>query len=311
MGAGLSAGVDGDVGGPRFDRPIANGGYQWHYVDGVSDDGAFAVVAIALLGNPFSPAYARAAHGNPLSFCALNVAVYGRRGSVWSLTERAVGASDRTASRVAIGPSSMAWENDALVVRVDEKKAPFGGALRGTIRLRPEASGTTPIALHAAHTWWPVAPVSRIEVDLDGIRFAGHGYHDANAGDAPLETAFSHWTWSRARLRNGSAFVAYDSVGVGGVRARAFSFDRRGARTEVDGIPSHRLPRTRWGLHRSARGPRARLVRALEDTPFYARSLVRSRLFGDDVTMMHETLSCERLAARWVRFLLPFRTRRA
>src|ERR1044071_8660412 len=46
--------------GPRFDAPVANEGYRWFYLDAVSDDRASSVVVIALLGNPFSPRYARA-----------------------------------------------------------------------------------------------------------------------------------------------------------------------------------------------------------------------------------------------------------
>ena len=70
--------------GPAFDRPIPKEGYRWHYVDGVSFDGAFAIVVIALVGNPFSPAYARArvrtCEVSPLTYSAMNVALYGPGG---------------------------------------------------------------------------------------------------------------------------------------------------------------------------------------------------------------------------------------
>jgi carotenoid 1,2-hydratase len=53
-----------------------------------------------------------------------------------------------------------------------------------------------------------------------------------------------------------------------------------------------------------------RLVRTLEASPFYARSLVELRLRGQDVTAFHESLDLDRFRAPWVRFLLPWRIRR-
>jgi carotenoid 1,2-hydratase len=49
------------------------------------------------------------------------------------------------------------------------------------------------------------------------------------------------------------------------------------------------------------------VVRTLDDGPCYARSLVRTRVLGRDVTAMHEVLSGDRLRRAWVRFLLGFR----
>lgn len=275
----------------------------------MSEDGRFAVVAIALVGSPFSPAYARSG-GDPLRHCALNVALYGPRASVWSLTERRIDPAHRCADGIALGESSMRWQGDALVIDVDERRAPIGRRLRGRIRLTPEDVTDSCVALDPAHSWWPVAPRARIEVDLDGVSFRGHGYHDANAGDAALPSAFARWSWSRARMRRG-AFLAFDVVRPSGaVDERAF-VETQGRIEPIESLPCQPLAQTRWGLRRSVRGDRARLVRRLEDTPFYARDLVASRVLGEDVTMMHETMSCERLAAPWVRFLLSFRTRRA
>jgi carotenoid 1,2-hydratase len=63
--------------------PIPSGGYAWWYVDALSDDGAHALTLIAMLGNVFSPFYARArAQGgpaDPLAHCTMNVALYGPR----------------------------------------------------------------------------------------------------------------------------------------------------------------------------------------------------------------------------------------
>lgn len=268
---------------------------------------------IALVGSPFSSAYARAGR-DPLRYSALNVALYGPNGSSWSLTERSITPADRAGDGVAIGRSAMRWRGDSLAIDIDERRAPFGGPLRGAIRLHPETITTARIGLDAErdarHSWWPIAPRARIEVELDGIRFQGHGYHDANAGDAPLATAFDSWTWSRARTREGS-LLTYDVVHRDGQQTQRALLSGATLEPIADPLPASKLARTRWRLDRGARGERVELVRDLEDTPFYARSLVRSRFRGEDVTMMHETMSCSRLATPWVRFLLPFRTRRA
>jgi carotenoid 1,2-hydratase len=49
------------------------------------------------------------------------------------------------------------------------------------------------------------------------------------------------------------------------------------------------------------------IVSTLEDTPFYARSLLKTRLMGEDLTAMHETLNVRRLVSWPVRFMLPFK----
>ena len=58
---------------------------------------------------------------------------------------------------------------------------------------------------------------------------------------------------------------------------------------------------------RSDSGTHACLVRTLEDTPFYARSLVATTLMGERVVAMHESLSLDRVANPIVRLMLPFR----
>lgn len=290
----------------------------------MSDDGAHAIVVIALLGNPFSPAYARAraagARLQALDFCALNVGVYARDRSAWALHERPIATSDRGPASLCIGTSTMRWDGDALVVDIDERSAPFGGRVRGTVTLHPAALGPDARALDGGglHTWWPIAPRGRIEVALDepGLRFAGHGYLDANAGDVPLEATFARWTWSRATIDGRRTAITYDVVERSGSE-RSFAIAIDAQREEVEALPGLRdapLPRTRWRLDRSARtedrGAPPRIARELEDTPFYARALVETRLGGASVVAVHEELSLERLERGWVRFLLPFRMRR-
>ena len=288
----------------------------------MSDDGEHAIVVIALLGSPFSAAYARAQHGNatadPLSFCALNVAVYGPRGAAWSLREREIRDEDRSIDTLRLGQSVVAWQRGRLVIDIDERTTPFGRPLRGRVVVHPEEPGTSRHALdpEARHLWWPVAPLSRVEVSLSepDLRFSGPGYHDANAGDVPLGATFRTWTWSRARLAD-RAVITYDvTFRDGRTSSIALGHDRSGVTPIPDRLHRAALPRSTWGLDRTARadpGTRPRIVRSLEDGPFYARALVGLEAFGRRGLAMHETLSADRLDRRWVRFLAGFRTGKA
>jgi carotenoid 1,2-hydratase len=70
------------------------------------------------------------------------------------------------------------------------------------------------------------------------------------------------------------------------------------------------LTTTGWRIRRETRadaGGAATIVRTLEDTPFYARTLVSTQLLGVPVTAVHESLDLNRFASRWVQTLLPFR----
>ena len=73
-----------------------------------------------------------------------------------------------------------------------------------------------------------------------------------------------------------------------------------------------RLSTTGWRIARHVRaepqeGVAPRVLRTLEDTPFYARSLVQARLCGQSVQAMHETLDARRFASPVVQALLPWR----
>lgn len=287
----------------------------------MSDDGATGLVVIGMLGNVFSPAYAasrrRDARPEPLDFCTMNVALYGRRGDAFALTERRRHEVSRTRDELVIGRSVMRWEHGALRVDLDERRAPFGGRIRGRVRLEPG-----PVLSHHAvldakgrHHWWPVTVNARAVVELDepGLRFSGNAYHDVNAGDEGLEDGFSSWSWSRGATRSG-AVVAYDVTRRSGEKASlGVRVDRRGVATPLGESAWSPLPRTRWRLERHTRSDReggAQLARTLEDTPFYARSLVESTLHGERVRAVHEVVDLDRFASSWVRFLLPFRMHR-
>jgi carotenoid 1,2-hydratase len=231
------------------------------------------------------------------------------------MTERGRGQLRRSATELVIGPSSVDWDGDRLTVRIDERGAPIPRRVRGTVRLHPKAVTDHAIALDPAgrHRWWPIAPESRVEVELDepGLRWSGNGYLDTNAGDEPLEAGFREWDWSRTRLRQGSA-VLYDMTYLNGRRrSLALRFDGKGGAEEFEPPPATPLPKTFWWrIPRATQtdpGSAARIVETLEDTPFYARSTVSARLLGEPVTAFHESLSLTRFDTRLVQLMLPFR----
>ena len=203
-GTGSSDGGDfGPVGGGsgprrlRFDEHVPSGGYAWWYVDALSDDGQHGLTIIAFIGSVFSPYYAWArAHGegDPLNHCALNVALYGRDRKRWAMTERGRGHVGRASSSLAIGPSLLTWDGDALTIRIDEVTAPAPSRIRGVVRVYPKALTSRAFALDPAdrHRWWPIAPSAHVEVTLEqpALRWSGDGYLDSNTGEAPLEAAF-------------------------------------------------------------------------------------------------------------------------
>lgn len=284
----------------------------------MSDDGNSALVVIAMLGNVFSPYYAAARRVrrevDPLAHSTMNVALYTRRGNAWALTERNQNAVRRTRHELLIGNSVMRWERGELLVDLDERRAPFGGNIRGSVRLTPSTTLSHHVVLDdkARHHWWPTALGARAEVRLSepNLSFSGEAYHDVNAGDEGLEEGFRDWTWSRGRTKRG-VVVTYDVTRKSGTRGSTrFVVDARGRMEPLPDLPSAPLARTKWRLQRelpSDRPELGRLVKTLEDTPFYARSLVESRVLGEDLRAVHETVSLERFASPWVQFLLPFR----
>jgi carotenoid 1,2-hydratase len=307
--------------GLGFAQAVAPGGYAWWYVDALSDDGRNALTLIAFVGSVFSPYYARARkrqEGDPLHYCALNVALYGGEGKRWALTERGRAVVRRTHDALAIGPSMLAWDGSALTIDIDEVTAPLPSRIRGRVRLHPRALVDRTFALDAAqrHRWSPLAPDARVEVALErpALRWAGAGYLDSNAGDAPLENAFSGWHWSRAHRAGGSS-VLYDVVRRdGGHVSLALQFDSAGGIRAFSPPPVAPLPQTGWRVARATRSEvesAAKVLTTLEDTPFYARSLISAHLHGAPVTAVHESLSLDRFRSGWVQMLLPFRMPRA
>jgi carotenoid 1,2-hydratase len=248
----------------------------------------------------------------------MNVALYSPRASAWAFAESAIPDAGRAEDRVSIAGSTMEWRDDRLVATINERTIPMRLPLRGTVIVHPLVPTNLELTIDGdgLHRWWPAAPLARIEVDLPvpGLRFAGHGYYDANAGSVPLDRTFEAWNWSRATNQNFS-FLTYDiACATGAERSIAFKLSKNGEVTWRTPSPSMALPRTAWGIDRRIRadpGDRPRIIRSLEDGPFYGRALVEASLEGEKVIAMHEVLAAHRLRRRWVHFLTRFRMRSA
>ncbi len=275
---------------------------------------------IAFVGSVFSPFYygaRQAGPADPMQHCAINIAVYRRTGRSWAFSEWPRTMVERHADSLRIGTSTLAWSGDVLEARIDERRVGPWGRVRGTLRVHADGIVGIPHFLdeRSRHTWWPVAPTARIEVELEqpSVRFSGTGYHDANAGSRPLESDFRSWTWSRARLERGTA-VLYDVVRREGGPLSLSRFFPAGGGEPLDVEAPHRvrLATTPWRTRRSTRtdGPRPRVIRTLEDSPFYARSLVETGLQGRRVVSVHEALDLDRFARPLMQRMLPYRIRR-
>jgi carotenoid 1,2-hydratase len=264
----------------------------------------------------FSPYYAwarRRGGGDPLQHCALNVSLYGKpRG--WTLTERGSAAVQRDPEMLRIGPSALTWDGTGLTVRIDEITAPLPSRIRGVVRVLPSALTSCRFSLDQAgrHRWSPLAPTARVEVRLEqpALRWSGDGYLDSNDGDAPLEEDFVEWDWSRAPLPGGATVLYNVTRRTGPDLAMALRFDRAGQVEHFPPPPRASLAPTLWRMPRRTRcdeGAQAVVRQTLQDAPFYARSVIETRIAGEQVTAMHESLSLDRFRQLWVQAMLPFR----
>lgn len=229
------------------------------------------------------------------------------------MTERGRGALRRSADRLEIGPSSLRWDHGGLTIDVDEISSPLPRHIRGTIRVEPVTTNDVPFILdeRGGHVWQPIAPSARVRVEFDApdLAWEGIGYFDTNRGNEPLERGFSEWTWSRSDLEE-ETIVFYDATRRDGSScALALRFDHSGEPIAFEAPPRATMARTHWRVTRDTRCEENRAIvqRTFEDTPFYARSLVETTLFGRRTAFMHESLSLARFANPIVRCMLPFR----
>jgi carotenoid 1,2-hydratase len=232
------------------------------------------------------------------------------------MTERGSNSVERNAEHFRVGPSQLTWRGDHLEIDLNEISVPLPQRVRGTVRVYPDALCSYVNALddQGKHRWGPIAPCARIEVDLvkPGLRWQGNAYLDSNEGDEPVTVPFKTWDWSRARLADGSTAVIYDVTQLNGARTLLAERFKPDGSWESFQAASKReaLPSTLWRINRGVRsdtGTNSSVIETLEDTPFYARSLLQTQLLGEQVTAVHETIEPPRLKSRAVQMMLPFR----
>ncbi len=300
------------TGRPDFSVTPPRGGYVWWYLDAVSDDGAYGITVIAFIGSVFSPYYAlsrRFGAGDPLRHCTVNVALYGRTRR-WAMTERAGGPAARGRDFIAIGRSGMSWGGNGLTVALSEVALPLPRRILGTVRLVPSSVESRVTALDAAgrHRWQPIAPCARVEVAMEqpNLSWSGPAYFDTNSGDRPLEADFDRWDWCRAPVPGGTV-VLYDVDRPDGRTALAMRYAADGGVEDFEVPRRVALPRTAWRVGRTVCALDPVVRETLEDTPFYARSVVEGEVLGQRVTALHESLSLRRFSNPVVQAMLPFR----
>ena len=233
------------------------------------------------------------------------------------MTDRGAAALRQSRDVFEVGPSRMAWRGDRLVIDIDERAAPpVPGRVRGRITVVPSALTAEELALtpDERHRWRPFAPVARIEVRLGGAwDWDGHGYFDANFGAAALEADFRTWNWGRYPVRDG-AICFYDAVRADGTAlAVAKRFGADGRAEDVEALPLTRFSRSLWAVARETRadaGFRPRQVKPMLDAPFYSRSLVRTKIAGEETVGVHEALDLRRLKGPWLMPMLALRVPR-
>lgn len=248
-------------------------------------------------------------------FCALNVALYHRKQGRWAFTEWPSRQVSRTDSCFVLGPSQLEWRDGNLFVDVVEQTPRTRRPLVGRVAVYPEVTSDHVQALDAEqkHRWRPMAPKARFEARFEdpSLVFSGGAYCDGNDGDEPLEATLERWDWARFETPRG-CLVVYDAMGRDKTAWNTASvFSAQGSMEPAECSFAHILPRTFvWAFPRRIHWltrERPRVVRTLEDSPFYSRSLLQARFDGQDCWGIHESLSLNRFATPWMQRMLPFR----
>ncbi len=233
------------------------------------------------------------------------------------MTERADIDTHQSRDTLQIGPSALRWEQDRLIIDIEERDIrlgiPWRRRVKGQIILTPEMINPRSFRLDPAgqHHWHAIAPRARIEVRMErpNISWTGSGYLDGNDGSEPIEDGFTSWHWSRAHVGKEVAVIYEGQRRNGSHFGSAIRFDASGTPHEEDLPLVAPLPYTWWGMERQTRADRghATVIKTWEDSPFYARSAVAARLWGEPVTAIQESISLNRLVNPVIQWMLPYK----
>ncbi|MEM8650642.1 MAG: carotenoid 1,2-hydratase [Pseudomonadota bacterium] len=263
----------------------------------------------------FSPYYAWSGRKNPNDHVALNVGLYGRGVKRWTMTERGEGSLSQQPDYLQIGPSSLSWDGENLVIEIDEWANPIPRKVKGVITISTQALTDKVFQLdgNGRHFWHPLAPKASVKVQFENptLDWSGKAYIDSNWGSESLEEGFENWDWSRAHLSDGTG-ILYDAfTRDGDNRQLALKIEEDGSVREIEIDPRRELKKGPiWRVHRStlcSQSGKPKTLKMLEDTPFYTRSYVSTLFENEETIAVHESLDCNRFASNWVRCLLPFR----
>ncbi|MEM9223627.1 MAG: hydratase [Pseudomonadota bacterium] len=265
------------------------------------------------IGSVFSPYYAWSGRDDPENHVCVNVALYGSPAR-WAMTERGRRRVQRTQDAFFVGASGIERDGDGLRISINERCAPLPLRVQGEVLIRPHAISSLayPIDRASEHFWRPICPSCTIDVRLTqpSLSWRGTGYMDMNWGHRPLERTFSHWDWMRVDRGAGRSAIFYETEELGAPgRKLALSVEADGSASPTKAPERHPLPSTLWRIGRSAwsDGEPAKMIRTLEDAPFYARTELEVGLRGKRHTAIHESLSLRRFSNLAVQCLLPFR----
>ncbi|MEQ1941849.1 hydratase [Mesorhizobium sp. VNQ89] len=201
-----------------------------------------------------------------------------------------------------------------MTIDIEEWSVPVPARMRGTITidLGPLFDAVHSLDSRGRHSWRPIAPcaLATVRFEKPDLSWCGRAYVDMNAGTEPLEAGFRNWTWSREDAGD-STRIIYDVQERDGTRrGLALDYSPDGSIRHLDPDPPQALPRTGWLVSRSTRARAekpSRLLRTLEDTPFYSRSVLAFDRDGASCSAVNESVDLDRFAARWVQMLLPFK----
>jgi carotenoid 1,2-hydratase len=306
---------------PYFNTLVTPQGYRWWYIDALSDDRSFGLTIIGFIGSVFSPYYKKSGRDLPLDHSCLNIALYGKKGARWIMTERGKADTHQERDRLQIGPSAMRWDTDGigdrLIIDIEERDIrlgiPWRRRVKGQVILTPEVLNERSFQLDpdGKHNWQTIAPRARIEVKMSApdVSWTGSAYLDGNHGSEPIEDGFKDWHWSRAHAGKDVAVTYEGNRRDGSHFASLLRFDKTGTPHEEELPLVAPLPPTLWAMKRQTRADRghASVIKTWEDSPFYARSALSKRILGKQVTAVQESISLDRLINPVVQFMLPYK----
>ena len=190
--------------------------------------------------------------------------------------------------------------------------------MRGRVRVHPQALVGEAFALDqpAAINGGPSrrARASKSRCAIPRWRGAATDISIRTRGPNRSKPGSRDWDWSRAHRARDTA-ILYDGARRDGstfglalrIDAAGPGYARRAAarRTTAAHAVAHGASDARGRRHGAG------VARTFEDSPFYARAAIATRLFGEQAIAVHETLSLDRFARPWVKWMLPFRMPRA